>query len=183
MTRKNILYIASRTDIAGGEVYLQDVFAHLDRARFTPIVVVPGKGAFSDRLETLGIECFVSEVDYGWLKPPMPWYRFLAGLPGRVRHLSREMRARDIALVHTNSNMILEGALAARLAGVHHMTVVHIPFPGKPSHLPASAACTRHLRADHRRPVQPGRRRRRTGGGEPVAAAAARNDPGDPQRD
>lgn len=128
MTRKNILYIASRTDIAGGEVYLQDVFAHLDRARFTPIVVVPGEGAFSDRLQALGIECFASEVDYGWLKPPMPWYRFLEGLPDRVRRLSQEMQTRDIALVHTNSNMILEGALAARLAGVRHMTVVHIPF-------------------------------------------------------
>jgi len=128
MARKNILYIASRTDIAGGEVYLQDVFAHLDRARFTPTVVVPGKGAFSDKLQVLGVECFASEVDYGWLKPPMPWYRFLEGLPGRVRCLSQEIRARDIALVHTNSNMILEGALAARLAGVHHMTVVHIPF-------------------------------------------------------
>ena len=47
---KKILYIASRTDIAGGEVYLLDVFKHLDRARFTPIVVVPGKGAFSNKL-------------------------------------------------------------------------------------------------------------------------------------
>jgi len=125
---KNILYVASRTDIAGGEIYLLDVFRHLDRARYTPIVVVPGTGAFSDKLASLGIECFVSEVDYGWFKPPMPWYRFLESLPGRVRHLAQEMAARDIALVHTNSNMILEGALAARLAGLRHLHVVHIPY-------------------------------------------------------
>lgn len=125
---KNILYIASRTDIAGGEIYLLDVFKHLDRARFTPLVVVPGTGAFSEKLASLGIECFVSEIDYGWLKPPLPWYRFLEGLPGRVRRLVREISERDVDLIHTNSNMILEGALAARLAGKHHVHVVHIPY-------------------------------------------------------
>jgi glycosyltransferase involved in cell wall biosynthesis len=124
----NILYIASRTDIAGGEIYLLDMFKYLDRARFTPVVVVPGIGAFSEKLASVGIEYFVSEVDYGWLKPPLPWYRFLEGLPGRVRRLVQEIGDRDIDLVHTNSNMILEGALAARLAGKHHIHVVHIPY-------------------------------------------------------
>jgi len=123
-----ILIIASRADIAGGEIYLLDVFRHLDRTRFTPIVVVPGEGAFSEKLASLGIEYFVSEVDYGWFKPPMPWYRFLEGLPDRVRRLAREMASRNIDLVHTNSNMILEGVLAARLAGRHHIHVVHIPY-------------------------------------------------------
>ena len=41
---KNILIIASRSDIAGGEIYLLDIFRHLDRTRFNPIVVVPGEG-------------------------------------------------------------------------------------------------------------------------------------------
>lgn len=123
-----VLFIASRSDIAGGEIYLLDVFKHLDRNRFTPVVVVPEEGALSEKLEGMGVECFVSEVNYGWLRPPLPWYRFLEGLPGRVRSLCQEMRSRRIALVHTNSNMILEGALAAKLVGLHHVHVVHIPF-------------------------------------------------------
>lgn len=125
---KNILYVASRANIAGGEIYLLDVFKHLDRSRYTPIVVLPAVGAFSEKLTSLGIEFFVSEVDYGWLKPPLPWYRFLSGLSGRVRCLALDLIRRDIDLVHTNSNMILEGALAARLAGKHHIHVVHIPY-------------------------------------------------------
>ena len=123
-----VLFVASRSDIAGGEIYLLDVFRHLDRDRFTPIVAVPKKGALSEKLEDLGVEFFVSEANYGWMKPPLPWYRFLEGLPGRVRRLSQEMRARNITLIHTNSNMILEGALAAKLVGLHHVHVVHIPF-------------------------------------------------------
>jgi len=125
---QQVLFIASRSDIAGGEIYLLDVFRHLDRSRFAPVVVVPEAGALSEKLEALGIECFISAVNYGWLKPPLPWYRFLEGLPERVRMLCEEMRARNISLVHTNSNMILEGALAAKLAGLHHVHVVHIPF-------------------------------------------------------
>ena len=123
-----ILYIASRSDIAGGEVYLLDVFRHLDRSRFTPIVVVPGEGALKTRLDDLGIRCLVVKVDYGWLKPSTPWYQFLSGMPERVRRLIEIISSENIELVHTNSNMILDGMLAARLAGVRHVLVVHIPF-------------------------------------------------------
>ncbi len=123
-----ILYIASRSDIAGGEIYLRDVFQYIDRSRFRPLVVLPGDGAFRALLDQMGIAWVIQEVDYGWLKPPMPWYSFLAGLPQRVRNLVRLIEEQKVGIVHTNSNQILEGALAAKLAGVHHLSVVHIPF-------------------------------------------------------
>lgn len=125
---KTILYIASRSGIAGGEIYLQDVFQYMDRSRFRPLVVLPGDGAFRGQLDRMGIEWVIQEVNYGWLTPPLPWYSFLSGLPQRVRNLVRLIEEEKVALVHTNSNQILEGALAARLAGVHHLAVVHIPF-------------------------------------------------------
>ena len=132
---KNVLFVASRTNIAGGEIYLLDVFRHLDRSRFKPIVVVPGEGPFSAKLAELDIEYFVSESNYGWLKPPVAWYRFLDELPSRVRRLAQEMADRGIDLVHTNSNQILEGALAAKLAGIHpqlrHQTVKMTAKPEK----------------------------------------------------
>jgi glycosyltransferase involved in cell wall biosynthesis len=123
-----ILFIASRADIAGGESYLLAVFRHLDRARFTPIVWLPADGPFRAALDGLGIETRIEPVDYGWFAPPLPWYRFLAALPERVRGLADYIRARGLALVHTNSNMILEGALAAQIAGVPHLHVTHAYF-------------------------------------------------------
>ncbi len=125
---QRVLFVASRSDIAGGEVYLLDVFRHLDSQRFVPIVAVPKAGRFSERLAELGIETLVLDVDYGWFRPLEQWSSFLAGFERRVRSLVRFMEDRSVALVHTNSNQVWEGAVAARLAGIHHVHVVHIPF-------------------------------------------------------
>lgn len=124
----NILIITSRSDIAGGENYLLSVFRHMDMSRYRPIVWVPGEGAFLDTLKDMRIEHVVEPVNYGWLKPPQKWYPFLYGLQQRVQRLESIIRERNIALVHTNSNMILEGALAAKLAGVSHLYLAHIDF-------------------------------------------------------
>lgn len=126
--QRTLLFIASRASIGGGEVYLFDVLAHLDRSRFTPIVAVPQPGPLSERLAALGIETLVLDAEYGWLQPPEAWYRFLRGYEGRVRRIAEFIVDRKIDLVHTNSNQVFEGAVAARLAGVHHVHVVHIPF-------------------------------------------------------
>ncbi len=124
----SILFIASRSDIAGGEVYLLNVMRHLDRERFRPLVVVPGEGLFCRALQELKVPTVVIEADYGWLTPPMPWYRLLSSLPLRVARLRQLIRENDISLVHTNSNQILEGALAANLSGVHHIHMAQVEF-------------------------------------------------------
>ena len=128
MATENILIIASRADIAGGENYLLSCFRYMDRARYHPIVWLPGDGAFRAALEQAGVEYVIEPVGYGWLKPPKPWYEFLSGLPGRVRRIADLIRERDIQIVHTNSNMILEGALAAKLTGVRHLFLAHIDY-------------------------------------------------------
>jgi glycosyltransferase involved in cell wall biosynthesis len=123
-----ILIIASRSDIAGGENYLLSCLKYMDRSRYRPIVWLPDDGAFRAALEQAGVEYMIEPVNYGWLKPPKPWFEFLTGLSERVRRIVSLIRERDIRLVHTNSNMILEGALAAKLAGVPHLYLAHIDF-------------------------------------------------------
>lgn len=128
MVATNILIIASRANIAGGETYLLSCLRYLDRTRYHPIVWLPGDGAFRSALEAASVEHFIDPANYGWLKPDQAWFDFLSGLPKRVRRLSDLMRHRDIRLVHTNSNQILEGALAARRVGVPHLYLAHINF-------------------------------------------------------
>jgi len=125
---KNILFISSSSDIAGGENYLLTAIRFLDRERFNPIVMVPGEGDFHNELTKLGIESFILKMNYGWLTPPEEWYQHLSDIPSRVRNLTDLIHKKNIALVHTNSNIILEGALAARLAGVHHLFLAHLEF-------------------------------------------------------
>lgn len=123
-----ILIISSRSDIAGGENYLLSCFKYLDRSHYYPIVWLPGNGAFCAALDAVGVEYVIEPVSYGWLKPASPWYEFLSGLPGRVRRIAALIRAREIRLVHTNSNQILEGALAAKITGVPHLYLAHVDF-------------------------------------------------------
>jgi glycosyltransferase involved in cell wall biosynthesis len=124
----SILFISSRSDIAGGENYLLSVMRHIDRERFHPIVVLPSDGVFRTELEALNVEVVIFEANYGWLEPPQTWYPFLSALPIRVRKLRDFIRERGVRLVHTNSNKITEGALAAKLAGVHHVYMAHLEF-------------------------------------------------------
>lgn len=123
-----ILFIASRSDIAGGEVYLLNVMRHLDRRRYEPVLVLPGRGDFERALNESNVETHVVEANYGWVGAPKPWYDLVNGLDERVRRISAILTSSKVQLVHTNSNMILEGALAARLLGIHHVYLAHIEF-------------------------------------------------------
>ena len=124
-----ILYISSRGNIgAGGETYLMSVLRFLDRSRFTPIVVIPNEGTLRTALEALDVQVVLIGGNYGWLKPADPWYGLLDSLQRNVHQLARTIQDESISLVHTNSNFRLEGAMAARLAGVHHLYLAHIEF-------------------------------------------------------
>lgn len=128
MNATPILIVASNADIAGGENYLLACLKYMDRTRYHPIVWLPGDGAFRAALERAGVEFVVEPVNYGWLKPPQLWYEYLAGLPERVQRCVELIREREIRLVHTNSNMMLEGALAASIVGARHLYLAHIDY-------------------------------------------------------
>ncbi|MBL4780850.1 MAG: glycosyltransferase family 4 protein [Porticoccaceae bacterium] len=140
----NVLYIASRGDQgAGGENYLLTLFRNIDLQKIIPIVVLPNDGSLRSPLEALGIEVIVVEADYSWLQPDIAWYRVMAGMQDRVKTLVSIINEKQIDLVHTNSNLRFEGALAARLAGIPHLYLAHIEFqPDMPifQRLPLSLA-------------------------------------------
>ena len=129
---KNILYIASATSasgIAGGEVYLLSVMRHLDRKLYNPIVLLPGEGVeFRAALNELDVHSIVVKLNYGWLEPDLAWYKFLSETSDRINKIGDIIDEFNIDLVHTNSNIFLDGALAARIKGIHHILVLHIPF-------------------------------------------------------
>lgn len=129
---KNILYIASATSgsgIGGGEIYLLSVMRHLDRNLYNPIVLLPGDGVeFRAALNELNVHSIVVKLNYGWLKPDKAWYSFLSESASRIDKICEIIDEYNIDLVHTNSNIFFDGALAARLKDIHHILVVHIPF-------------------------------------------------------
>lgn len=124
-----VLFISSRANLgAGGETYLLSVLHHIDRERVEPVVVLPKDGSLTTVLAKMDVPVEIVGNNYNWLQPPEPWYRLLGGLRPAVDALRQVIADRQIDLVHTNSNFRLEGALAARLNGIHHLYLAHIEF-------------------------------------------------------
>ena len=125
----NVLYIASRGEEgAGGENYLLTLFRNIDLETVVPIVILPSDGSLRGPLEALGIEVIIVEADYSWLEPDIAWYKVMEGLQDRVKTLASIINEKQIDIVHTNSNLRFEGALAARLTGTPHLYLAHIEF-------------------------------------------------------
>ncbi len=123
-----VLFLSHGANLDGGaEKVLLRLIEGLDRRRFEPVVVVPGRGAFSRRLEELGIRYHV--VSQFWMvfrgaKAPVLAVNCLLNL-GPVRRLRRLIAEERIDLVYTNSVVIFGGGVAARLAGVPHVWHLH----------------------------------------------------------
>jgi glycosyltransferase involved in cell wall biosynthesis len=128
---QNILVVHNNNDFYGAEKVLLELLSRLDRSRFVPIVVLPTDtrhiNRLSPELEKLNIECCF--IPLGILRRKyfklhkLP--RFSVEVLAGVRQLSRLIRKRNIALVHTNTNTILASPLAARLTGVPHVWSIH----------------------------------------------------------
>lgn len=126
-----ILVLHSNNDLYGGDKVLLELLSRLDRTRFIPYVVLPTDtrhiNRFSPELDKLGIEyCFVPlgvlrRRYFKWWRPPLFVWEVLRA----VRRLLRLIGEKKIALVHTNTNTILAGAVAARIARVPHIWSVH----------------------------------------------------------
>ncbi len=110
-----VLHLAGSAEWAGGEVYLLQLAARLDRARFSLSVVCPAKGPLVSRLEQLGVAAVVVPMEERLADP-----RAVLAL---ARHFRRERP--DIVQSH-GARANFYGRMAARLARVpRHLSTVH----------------------------------------------------------
>jgi glycosyltransferase involved in cell wall biosynthesis len=96
----------------------------LDRERFEPLVVLPEDGPLRAELEALAIP--VRILPLAWWIPATHWsagafLAQLAGLGERAGDLAGVLATERIDLVHTNTIVTLEGALAAARLGLPHV--------------------------------------------------------------
>lgn len=103
-----VLYVHGITEVGGAERDLLTLLAHLDPARFEPLVALPDRGPLFQLLRAQGVEVVVTPVP-GWRKLRSVWLRGPA-----VLSLWRLIRSRRIGLVHANDFWYIP--LAARAA-------------------------------------------------------------------
>ena len=126
-----LLFIHNSADIYGASRSLLRLLGRLDRARFEPVVLLPAEGELATWLRALPVRVIVfpalsvitREVFRSWRLP-----FFLLNIPLSALGLARIVRREKIALVHTNTGVILSPGPAAWLAGVPHVHHVRDSF-------------------------------------------------------
>jgi len=121
---RRILYVQLAPDLYGASRALLHLLAALDRARYTPLVALPGPGPLVDQLRKLEIEPIITphirvllgQVVRSWRALPFGLSLFPAAV-GMRRVIGRS----NADLVHSNNWTVLSGALGARLANVPHV--------------------------------------------------------------
>jgi glycosyltransferase involved in cell wall biosynthesis len=122
--RTRILYVHNGPNIYGASRSLIRLLAVLDRERFEPLVMLPADGPLVPFVRELNVEVIVfpplsvieRPVFHSWRLP-----FFMLNIPLSALRLRRILRREKIALVHTNTGVIVSSGLAAWLAGVPHV--------------------------------------------------------------
>ncbi|MEO7912860.1 MAG: glycosyltransferase family 4 protein [Roseiflexaceae bacterium] len=121
---RRILYVQLAPDLYGSSRALLHVLAALDRARYTPLVALPGPGPLVDQLRKLDIDPIITphirvlmgQVTRSWRIVP-----FGLSLMPAALGMRRVIQHNAANLVHSNTWTTLSGSLGARLAGVPHV--------------------------------------------------------------
>lgn len=135
MTPIKILYLSHTRQIGGAEVCLLTLLRGLNRTLYEPVVVFPRDappGLLPKEVTQLGIRTRFTPLEW-WIRPPADRALPEPLLADRVTALAGLMLEEQPGLVHTNTAVICEGALAAQQCGVPHVWHVHEVLNNHPS--------------------------------------------------
>ncbi len=126
---RRILFVCHDGDLFGSQQSLLLMVRHLPRERVTPLVSVARPGPLNDRIREMDDVEILSHRRLQWIKhdPRTPLQRggdmagLLASALPRAGQLADLVRRHRIDIIHSNSTVSLEGALAAKMAGVPHV--------------------------------------------------------------
>jgi glycosyltransferase involved in cell wall biosynthesis len=122
-----ILYVSHSAHLYGAERSLLQLLATLDKTKFRPIVVLPKHGPLKEYLERLDMPVEVVPSMRPWLtrrKGIMSLAYFVAVLPFiliSVLAIMRIIQRYQVKLVHSNTMVVIDGALAAWCLGIPHV--------------------------------------------------------------
>jgi len=128
---ETILFIHSSAGRYGADRQLLALAAGIDRGRFTPVAVLPERGELAQLLEDAGVETAVAPLtvlrraELG----PRAAARLVRPDVGELESLAR---ARETALVHSNTSVIASGHRLAATLGVPHVLHVRELYPRIP---------------------------------------------------
>lgn len=129
---RTVLYLHSSAGRYGADRQLHAIATGLDPARYAALVVLPEDGPLAGDLRAAGVEVLVRPLAVlrRALMSPRGLGQVARAFGSDAGGLGRLARAREVALVHTNTSVTLGGAAAARVARVPHVWHVREIYAG-----------------------------------------------------
>ncbi|MEZ6016185.1 MAG: glycosyltransferase family 4 protein [Planctomycetota bacterium] len=126
--RETILFLHPTPDRYGADVALLELVRGLDQARWRPVVAVPGEGPLVALLKAAGAEVEdgpLGVLDRRTLRSPLRLLRFAINVPRAALFVRRLVRRHRPAVIHTNTAIVIGGAIGARLTRTRHLWHLH----------------------------------------------------------
>jgi glycosyltransferase involved in cell wall biosynthesis len=124
MKPSTILFISHSSQGDGAEICLFRLLATIDRERFRPVLVMPGGGRMVGLAKDLKIPTYQCRVDW-WIRADPAYRMSRLDLKSTVAGIMDVIERERPVIVHTNTSVVLSGALAARQSGVRHIWHLH----------------------------------------------------------
>jgi len=123
-SKRRILFVGHSSEIRGAEKSLHLLCKNLDKDRFDPVAVLPGRGPMLQRMKTDGIKVY--SCDFYWWVPPDSadkeyFLSSILNMRKAVNYLIEIIREEKIDIVYTNTVVVAEGAIAAAIARLPHI--------------------------------------------------------------
>jgi glycosyltransferase involved in cell wall biosynthesis/predicted nucleic acid-binding Zn-ribbon protein len=135
MHKLKVLYISHSAGIYGAEVCLLTLLSLLDKTIFEPVVVLPADGPLREKIESLGIRTYISPLER-WVEQEAV-FRFTGKeILCRIQDLAEIIDKETPDILHTNTSVIYEGALASAMKGIPHVWHIHETLTDHPSFKP-----------------------------------------------
>ncbi len=124
---RTILFVHPSAELYGADRTLLQLVEGLDANRWRAVVVLPRRGELAELLERAGALVETCELGLGERASlgPRGLVKLAWQVPMGALNVLRLARRHQPSLIHTNTMIVLGGAIGAKLSGVPHLWHVH----------------------------------------------------------
>jgi glycosyltransferase involved in cell wall biosynthesis len=123
----NILYLHAGAELYGADIVLLQLIRGLDKNKFKPHVILPNQGPLVEELKNNNIE--VSVLDYPILRRkyfnPKGMLQYSLSFKKTASQIEKYCKDNNIAIIHSNTSAVLEGAYVAKNLKIKHLWHIH----------------------------------------------------------
>ncbi|MCI0716191.1 MAG: glycosyltransferase family 4 protein [Chlorobi bacterium] len=119
-----ILYISHSPYYNGAELSLFNLVKHINWELYEPVVIFPYEGPLVNEMKSQNIKIYITPLER--------WIRYIFDEPvkntslfERIQKIIEVIEKENIDIVHSNTSVIFEGAVAANIKKIPHIWHVH----------------------------------------------------------